>query len=199
MRATIYLFLQMLTDNKHPRIIQIGDGQLLLLSAQPVDLDSDGLLSTTDAGNDQEFDVGNDDEEEGELNAAQFIAALDSSAFENAQLDSETLLSDANGYEMPAVVSSGRSRPRRQAKRKRNAEDAELAEEPLYVNAKQFERILARRRARARLEARGIFVKERPKYLHESRHRHAANRRRGPGGQFDNLQKAEETPPGDQT
>jgi len=49
-------------------------------------------------------------------------------------------------------------------------------ESPLYVNAKQFRRILKRRVA--------IYARIRKPYIHESRHRHATRRPRGPGGKI---------------
>ncbi|XP_076460659.1 uncharacterized protein LOC143293566 isoform X2 [Babylonia areolata] len=61
---------------------------------------------------------------------------------------------------------------------------SDTGDEPLYVNAKQYHRILKRRQARAKLEAAGRIPKERQKYLYESRHQHALNRTRGSGGIF---------------
>jgi len=57
--------------------------------------------------------------------------------------------------------------------------DSEL----VYVNPKQYNRILQRRQARARLSMRYKILPRQP-YLHTSRHRHATKRKRGPGGRF---------------
>ncbi|XBW35602.1 hypothetical protein QEN19_001176 [Hanseniaspora menglaensis] len=64
--------------------------------------------------------------------------------------------------------------------------------QPYYVNAKQYMRIVKRRYSRGKLEEILNKIKEYEhkaisndkSYLHESRHKHAMKRARGPGGRF---------------
>ncbi|XP_035828283.1 nuclear transcription factor Y subunit alpha isoform X3 [Aplysia californica] len=73
------------------------------------------------------------------------------------------------------------------------AEDPDEDTRPLYVNAKQYHRILKRRAARAKLESTGKVVRKRKKYLHESRHKHACQRTRGVGGRFFSIKVENES------
>ena len=62
-------------------------------------------------------------------------------------------------------------------------------EEPHLVNAKQYHRILKRRKQREALAKQSNRPRKRRAFLHESRHKHAMRRPRGPGGRF--LRKEE--------
>ncbi|GJS78397.1 nuclear transcription factor Y subunit A-10-like protein [Tanacetum coccineum] len=62
---------------------------------------------------------------------------------------------------------------------------------PIYVNAKQYNGIIRRRRSRAKAEMARKVSRSRKPFMHLSRHLHAKRRPRGCGGRFLNTKEME--------
>ena len=66
------------------------------------------------------------------------------------------------------------------------ADPTVMDDQPTYVNPKQYARILKRRESRKKQTGTDVtsYTPRKRSYMHESRHKHAMQRRRGPGGRF---------------
>lgn len=71
---------------------------------------------------------------------------------------------------------------------------AVIEDQPTYVNPKQYARILKRRESRKKQTGTDVtsYTPRKRSYMHESRHKHAMQRRRGPGGRFLSKEERED-------
>ncbi|CAL2051069.1 unnamed protein product [Caenorhabditis brenneri] len=99
---------------------------------------------------------------------------------------------EMNGEPQQNYYQNGYTEKYREDEEQDNEPDLPPQPKPILVNPKQFNRIVARRLMRQKLEADGRMPAKRQKYLHESRHRHALNRRRGQDGRFDHIKTSDD-------
>eukprot|EP00917_Polyrhabdina_sp_WS-2016_P011551 GHVP01025511.1.p1 GENE.GHVP01025511.1~~GHVP01025511.1.p1 ORF type:complete len:146 (+),score=33.94 GHVP01025511.1:140-577(+) len=107
-----------------------------------------------------------------------------------SSFDPDSLIEDQASISLSNILKRTKAIPEDTAYYKEESSLTKTSnDEPLYVNYKQFNRIIKRREERKWFDRRREYADRGKPYAHKSRHDHAMKRPRGPGGRF--LTKAE--------